>query len=144
MKKFSYFLILILLILSCDKHFVTKPENLIDEDKMILILYDMAVIEAIKVQNPNNLTIIGVDENNYILKKYKIDSLQFSNSNKYYASDLENYSKMYEKIENRLTEEKNQTDTLVKKGVNLNTKQAADTIDYNKVKRKKSAQIKGL
>jgi len=144
MKKFSYFLILFFLIFSCDKHVVKKPENLIDEDKMILILYDMVVIEAMKIQNPNNLTVIGIDENNYILKKYNIDSLQFSKSNKYYASDIDNYSKMYEKIELRLTEEKNKTDTLVKKGINLNTKKVTDTIDFSKVRRKKSEQIKGL
>ncbi len=142
MKKISFLLVIIFTIFSCDKQFVEKPKNLIEEEKMIQILYDMALIDAIKTQNPNNLTIINVDENSYILKKYKIDSLQFSKSNKYYASDIDNYSKMYEKIELQLSQAKNVVDTLVKKGINLNTKRKTDSIDFTKVKLKKSVIIK--
>ena len=142
MKKISFLLVIIFTIFSCDKQFVEKPKNLIEEEKMIQILYDMALIDAIKTQNPNNLTIINVDENSYILKKYKIDSLQFSKSNKYYASNIDNYSKMYEKIELQLSQAKNVVDTLVKKGINLNTKRITDSVGFTKVKLKKSVIIK--
>jgi hypothetical protein len=139
MKNISLMFLIVLLAFGCDKHIVAKPENLIEEDKMIDILYDMAVIDAMKIQNINNLAIAGVNENDYILKKYKIDSLQFANSNKYYASDIDNYYKMYEKIELRLNEEKNKTDTLVKKGIKLNTVRPVDTIGLKKGKKKKMA-----
>lgn len=136
MKKISLVLVVILMFFSCDKHLIDMPDNLIDKEKMELILYDMAVLEAIKSNNPNAITILGIDENSYILKKYKIDSLQFSKSVKYYASDVHNYLKMYERIELRLTNEQNATDSLVKKGINLNTK-IVDTTAKGKLKKKK-------
>ena len=141
MKKISSILVLILLFFSCDQHLIDKPDNLIEEEKMELILYDIAVLEAIKASNPNGLTVMGIDENTYILKKHKIDSLQFSKSNKYYASDLHSYLKMYERIELKLTNEKNATDTLVKKGINLNTKIVVDTTNQSKIKKKKMVRI---
>ena len=41
----------------------------------------------------------------YIYKKYKIDSVQFSKSNKYYASDIDEYKKMFEKVKEKLSAE---------------------------------------
>lgn len=140
MKKISLLLVAVIVFFSCDKHLIDKPDNLIEKEKMELILYDMAVLEAIKSNNPNATALLGIDENSYILKKYKIDSLQFSKSIKYYASDVHNYLKMYERIDLKLTNEKNATDTLVKKGINLNTKVVVDTTAKGKLKKKKMLQ----
>lgn len=137
MRRLTILILFFALFLSCDKHFVEKPDNVIDQDIMIDILYDMAVLEALKTHNPNNLAITGINENTYIQKKYKVDSLQFSKSNKYYASDLHNYVKMYEKIDLRLAAEKDKTDTLVKKGINLNTKLLSQPTDSAAMLKKK-------
>lgn len=100
----SLFIFTIFLILSgCGNSVVEKPNNLIDKDIMIDIFYDLSIIEASK-----NVSYGQVNQtfeaNNYIFKKYKIDSLQFAKSNKYYAADAKKYKKMFEAVNDRLTE----------------------------------------
>lgn len=95
---------LIVLFFSCNSNSVEKPSDLIAKDKMVAILYDISLLEAIKTQNSNG-GITAKMANDYIYKKYKIDSIQFAKSNKYYASDVEEYKKMFEKIKERLSKE---------------------------------------
>ena len=78
------------------------PENLISEEKMIDILYDMSWISVSKGINKRILENNGVKPKKYILKKYNIDSLQFVVSNEYYSKDLERYLKIYEEVLNKL------------------------------------------
>ena len=99
---------------SCNTSSVEKPKNLIGKDKMIDILYDISLLEAIKTQNING-GITGKMSNQYIYKKYKIDSIQFVKSNKYYASNIEEYKKMFEKIKERLNTETLKIDSELKK-----------------------------
>ena len=106
------FLILVtmLLIFSCNSNTVEKPSNLIEEDEMIAILYDISLLEAVKNQNiSGGITVKYANE--FIFRKYKIDSIQFVKSNTYYASDIEEYKKMFEKVKTRLNAEiqKNET-----------------------------------
>lgn len=121
---------LISLFFSCNNS-VEKPKNLIDKDKMTDILYDISLLEAIKTQNINGgLTVKTANE--YIYKKYNIDSIQFVKSNKYYASDLEEYKKMFEKIKERLNAEMQKNDEELKKNgqvvpPNPNSTQNSDT-----------------
>jgi hypothetical protein len=84
---------LIIMSFGCNSNSVEKPKNLIEKDKMVAILYDISLLEAIKTQNINGgiTSEMGFD---YIYKKYKIDSVQFSKSNKYYASDIDEYKKI--------------------------------------------------
>lgn len=89
-------------VISCNNNSVEKPKNLIGKDKMVDILYDISLLEAIKTQNINGGITVKMG-NDYIYKKYKIDSVQFVKSNKYYASDLEEYKKMFEKVKERLS-----------------------------------------
>jgi hypothetical protein len=113
MKK-NILLILIVVFLGCNNNSVEKPKNLIGKDKMVDILYDISLLEAIKSQNINGgiTTKMG---NDYIYKKYKIDSVQYSKSNKYYASDIEEYKKMFEKVKEKLNAETLKIDTELKK-----------------------------
>lgn len=106
------------LILGCSDHPVEKPKKLINEDKMVDILYDMAVLEAARSNHPLVLAHHNVDAHTYVYDKYDIDSLQFAQNNKYYAQDIENYSKMYKKIVQRLNEQKVKVDTILKKAAN--------------------------
>jgi hypothetical protein len=83
---------------------IEKPKKLIEKDKMVDILYDIALLEAIKSQNVNG-GISSKKANEFLFKKYKIDSLQWEENNKYYASDIEEYKKMYEEVKKRIQEE---------------------------------------
>ena len=131
MKKVVAIVCLIFSVISCNSISVEKPDNLIDKNKMTDILYDMSLLEAIKTQNING-GITTKTANEYIYKKYKIDSIQFAKSNKYYASDIEEYKKMFEKIKDRLNKEIEKNDVIMKKSgqtvtPNPNNTQNSDT-----------------
>lgn len=131
MKKSIILVFCLFFVLSCDKNSVAKPNNLIAKDKMIDILYDISILEAIKVQNLKG----GMNKkkaNDYIYKKYKIDSVQFAKSNKFYASDLVEYKKMFEKVKDRLNTENAKVEAeMKKKGIpvpeNPNSTRNSDT-----------------
>ncbi len=113
MKK-SILLGLIVLFFGCNSNSVEKPKNLIGKDKMVDILYDISLLEAIKTQNINGGITVKMG-NDFIYKKYKIDSIQFAKSNKYYASDVEEYKKLFEKVKKRLNKETLKIDRELKK-----------------------------
>ena len=105
MKKLIY---IFLIFYSCGS--ITeenvKPNNLIPEDKMIDILYDMSLISVSKGINKRILENNGMKPKKYILKKHKIDSLQFVISNEHYSKELEIYLSIYQKVLNRLEEDR--------------------------------------
>ena len=78
------------------------PVNLISEDKMIEILYDMSLISVSKGINKRIIENNGMKPKKYILKKHNIDSIQFVASNQYYSKDLETYLSIYEEVLKKL------------------------------------------
>jgi len=131
MRTFFTCLLALFLLVSCEKTTVKKPDNLIKEDKMVDIIYDLSLLEAIKSQKPAVLDSNSVDSKTYIYEKYKIDSLQFAKSDQYYASDIPNYKKMYDKVTKRIEDNKKITDSLVLKS---GGKTAVDNPDTPQVK----------
>ena len=114
MKKGVLFFILISLILSCKEEVVKKPEKLIEKEIMVDVMYDLALLEAIKYQSPNALQVHKINPDEYIYKKYKIDNTQFVQSNMYYASDYKEYKKMYDHINSRLVKNKSLLEEAIK------------------------------
>ena len=116
---------LFVLLISCQDGVVNKPDRLIERDKMVDVIYDLALLDGIKSRDPLNLQ--GVYPNEFIYKKYKIDSLQFAKSNQYYASDIRKYKKIYEEVGVRIENNKAYVDTLIskeKKKTTLSTRPA--------------------
>ncbi|MBC7642087.1 MAG: DUF4296 domain-containing protein [Flavobacterium sp.] len=113
MNKFWFFIILIVLLSSCKNSIVEAPDNLIDEDTMTDIFYDLSVLDAAKNSSYGNGTSSFV-ANDYILKKYKIDSLQFAQSNKYYAADVTKYKRMYKIVRDKLNDKKTEMEAVDK------------------------------
>ena len=105
MKKGALVLILILLI-SCVERLIEKPENLITEDKMTDILFDLSLLVATKNTNKEILKDNNIDIMEYLYSKYKIDSVQFVQSDFYYASIPAVYESIYEEVETRLDDRK--------------------------------------
>jgi hypothetical protein len=103
MRLITLLLAFLLIFVGCTTA-IEKPKKLIEKDKMVDILYDIALLEAIKSQNVNG-GISSKKANEFLYKKYKIDSLQWEENNKYYASDIEEYKKMYEEVKKRIQEE---------------------------------------
>lgn len=97
-------LMVLLFVLAGCTTAVEKPKKLIEKDKMIDILYDISLLEAIKSQNING-GISSQKANEFLFKKHKIDSLQWEENNKYYATDIEEYKKMYQEVKRRIEQE---------------------------------------
>ncbi len=124
--------ILFILLIFCSCGFVNDqnlaPDNLIAEEKMVDVLYDMSLISVSKGINKRILENNGMKPKRYILKKYNIDSLQFVLSNEYYSKDLEKYLKIYEQVLSKLE---------------INREVIVDSIEnYKKDRAKRSQEIK--
>jgi len=115
-KKIAYcFFLIILLIFSCqnlDKP--SKPENLIPEDKMIQLLTDIAFIKAAKGSYKKVFDIEKINPETYILKKHGIDSIVFAENNKWYANQIEEYEKIFNKVKSNLEKSKTKFEKLKK------------------------------
>ena len=105
MKKFSFLFFCITTFLGCQNAPIEKPDNLIDQDKMVDIMFDINVLEAMKSQTTLVLEANKINPNTYIYKKYNIDSLQFAKSDKYYASDVKKYKEIFDAVNKRIEDQ---------------------------------------
>ncbi len=101
MKKL-YSIVLIIALLSCNDTLLEKPDSLIPEDKMVEILKDLAIVNAAKSTNVAVLHDNDIEPMAYIFEKHGIDSLQFVESDRYYASIPPQYEKIYKEVESKL------------------------------------------
>ncbi|WP_300491019.1 DUF4296 domain-containing protein [Flavobacterium sp.] len=106
MKKIVLLIGLLSVVVACDKKIMEKPANLIPEDKMVEILTDIAIYQAIDGYDPQKLTTNNVKLNDFIFNKYKVNAKVIETSNKYYASDVEGYKKLYSKVIDNLQEQR--------------------------------------
>lgn len=113
-KKVLPFLFFLAILMSCNKEIIEKPDNLIGKDEMVDIMYDLSLLTAMKIKIYSLPDAESINKNEYVFKKYKIDSLQFVKSNSYYASDTKEYAKMIGQVKTRLDKEKTSTAALVK------------------------------
>lgn len=129
MKK-GISLLAILALLGCKEDLVKKPEHLIEKSKMMDIMYDLALLEAVKYQNPAVLDSNQIRPKQFIYKKYKIDSLQLAQNNIYYAADYKNYKIMFESVVKRIANEKKRVNSVIK------LEEKKDKIRIDKLKKK--------
>ncbi|WP_343592293.1 DUF4296 domain-containing protein [Flavobacterium sp.] len=129
MKNFIVILLVLFLSVSCKKELVKQPAKLIEKEKMVDIMYDLAILEAIRYQKPMSLDSLESDPTKFILRKYKVDSLQFAQNNMYYASDYESYKEMFDDVNKRIAVNQRAADSLAK----IDEKKAAKA-KKNKIK----------
>ena len=79
-----------------------KPDNLISQDKMVDILIDLSLISSAKGVNKKLIENNGITPDKYVYQKHAIDSLQFSESNTYYAYFIDDYSDIYSRVKDSL------------------------------------------
>ena len=96
----------LILIYSCNEKVIEPPKNLIAQEKMEEILYDLALINAAKSINKSVLETYDIEVMPYIFTKYGIDSIQFVESDIYYASIPEQYEQIYSTVSSRLEKER--------------------------------------
>lgn len=133
MKKLLLLLTVLVGFMSCKEEVVHKPDNLIERDMMIDVMYDLSILDAIKYQNPASIDTFKINPSQYVFKKYKIDSLQFAQSNIYYASNYIDYNEMYDELIERIETKKTVLDSLVKREEKKQVKLKADSLKKVKV-----------
>ena len=115
MKKGILFFALLVSFVGCRKEETVKaPKKLIDKAVMVNVFYDLALLEASKYQMMSKTEYQKISPKEFIFKKYKIDSAQFSQSNIYYASAIEEYKAMFEQVQKRLQTNSDKMDTIIK------------------------------
>lgn len=106
MKHLLLLMVAMLMLSSCAEELVEKPDNLIPEDKMVAVIKEMAIVNAAKATNLSKLRENGVEPTSFIFKKFEIDSAQFVDSDRYYASKPLRYENMYKKVESDLEDQR--------------------------------------
>jgi hypothetical protein len=155
-RVYSIILGFSLLFFACDeKNKPKKPENLIPKDTMEKIIYDLYIVTSAKGVNKKALEKNNVVPETYILTKYNIDSLQFAESNNYYAFNADTYKKLVNNVKARLEKEKIAFEALKKKekeaqvakrkraNKNKKSKPIIDTINKSKVDLNDKTLVKG-
>ncbi|MFK7781917.1 DUF4296 domain-containing protein [Psychroserpens sp.] len=138
-KRNCLLILVLVLYVACNKvDKPKKPDNLIAKDKMINILFDVFVFNAAKVTDKKTLEKNNVTPAVFIYEKYDIDSLQFVNSNEFYAYNLKDYEEMILKVEDKIKAKKenyqkeiNQEEERRKKRLD-SIKKIGDTLKINK------------
>ena len=92
-------------MVSCSEKLMEKPDDLIAKKEMADILFDLAVINAVKSTDIAILRDNNIDPTEYVFTKYGIDSVQFVESDRYYASIPSEYKAIYESVESKLEKE---------------------------------------
>ncbi|SEK85506.1 protein of unknown function [Maribacter orientalis] len=123
------FMLVMLLLFSCAEELIEKPENLIPQDKMVLIFKEMAIVNAAKGTNIGKLKDNGIEPTTYIFEKFEIDSAQFVDSDRYYASKPLLYETMYKDVESRLENQRIQLEAMKKEKDSLNLVKKASSKD---------------
>nr|WP_321248180.1 DUF4296 domain-containing protein [uncultured Psychroserpens sp.] len=106
MKRVLIFLIAVSIIGCNYEDKPKKPEDLISQDKMVDILYDVFILTSAKGTSKGLLEDNGIYPENYVFEKHKIDSLQFALSNEYYGFNVDEYESIIARVEERFIKDK--------------------------------------
>jgi hypothetical protein len=117
--------------ISCGNKLLEEPENLIPRDQMADILYDMALLDAIENSHPKVLEANDLRVMEFLYEKYGIDSLQFVQSDRYYASLPGEYLRIYESVEERLTRNRDSISEVIQQGKQVEADTIAPDEDYD-------------
>lgn len=124
MKKIIILLFLTIFF-SCINKEKNVPQNLMSEDQMVNFLFDINIINSSRAfRNRSELNYYNIKDS-LLFKKHKIDSIIFSESNFYYASNPKLYLKIYSKLETKLNILK---DSLSKE-LEVHTKKRIDSLN---------------
>ena len=103
-------IIILSIVLGCSNSLTQKPmppDNLISQEKMVDVIYDMTLINVAKGVNKSILENNGIIPEQYLFNKHSIDSILFARSNEYYSYDLKTYQIIYDKVKIKLEKNKN-------------------------------------
>ena len=121
-------LVVVLFLFSCSNKPVSEPDQVLSEEQMEAILFDLSVIQATQSYMPNKLNEKGINPETFIYEKYKIDSVTFYQNKLYYAANPKLYKKIHKAVSERFYK-------LVIEADSLSKKEQVENKDKPKVKR---------
>ena len=136
MKHLPILFLLVLTFIGCQN--VTQPEkpkDLISKEKMVDLLTEAYLANAARSVNNQAIVDKGIKMDSLIYKNFGVDSLQFANSNTYYAADVNTYMEIFQKVETRLVAMQKKMDSI--REAHNKTK---DSIEKRKFEEKVSAE----
>lgn len=142
LKQLLTYLIVLLVLVSCGFGGSEKPKNLISKKQMVNILIDARLIGSASFANRQKMENQGVKFDTYIFEKYGIDSLQFAQSNNYYAYHLKDYEDIYTKVIDSLEKLNKQLKALKEKEEKEAKKRETDSINALKTKDSLGVEVK--
>lgn len=101
MNKNCLYVIFFLLLIGCSNRVIEKPQNLIPQEQMEEILYDIAFLNAVKNVDYQLFEKNMIDVDKIIYDDNQIDSLQLIQNMVYYTSVPELFEQMIIRINNR-------------------------------------------
>jgi len=123
--KNTIILLVLTILFSCIGKEKNVPQNLMTEDQMVNFLFDINIINSSRAfRNRSELNYYNIKDS-LLFKKHKIDSVIFSESNFYYASNPKLYLRIYSKLETKL---KLLKDSL-SKDLEVHTKKRVDSLN---------------
>lgn len=115
LKRLFFVIISIVAFAACqDIEKSEKPDDLIPEEKMVDVITEISLMQSARNFSKRLYESSGIKSEEYIFKKYNIDSLQLKRSNAYYADNYEIYQRIYDSVKNRFEKMKADLDTLQK------------------------------
>lgn len=101
--RYIFIILLLVFFGSCQNVERTKkPKDLIPEDKMVDVLTEISLVHGARSYNKQMLEQTGLNPEEYIWRKFDIDSAQFARSNRYYTQNYQQYQKIYDRVKLRL------------------------------------------
>ncbi len=105
LKRFFTYMFLGFLAVSCyTMNKPEKPKHLISKKEMVNIIIDLKLISSSNGANKKILENKNIYSDDYVYKKYDIDSATFALSNNYYAFYVKDYDEIYTKVKDSLEE----------------------------------------
>ena len=136
-KQFLLYFCIIIILTSCNNYNgPAKPDRLISKNDMVNILIDSKIVNSATSANRMIMEKHGVVIDNYVFEKYKIDSLQFAESNNYYAHNIKDYEEIYDRVIDSLERLKVYLNDLKLKEEKEEKKRVTDSL--NKIKERDS------
>ena len=121
-------ILMLLLLLSCVNVEEAPPENLIGEEKMADLIFELAVLDAAKGFVPKDQKErIELDADSFYMF-HEIDSAQFTSSNAYYAKQPKAYLRIVSMAKTKLEKfnrniEDNENEMLKTNSIDIKPKQ---------------------
>lgn len=140
-KHILIVVILLFIFCSCEKKVVEKPKNLVPREKMIDMIVDLhvgdAVFQSRRYANEPIKKYSDTDLYHSILKKYDVADTIFEKSLIYYASLPKEFEKMYSKALSKLNAQEERLTEMETKEMEAELMQELQPVEKEKEKPKK-------